>query len=183
MAIYDVDAIREHDEDIAAVDSNTVLDNMLEACDQMLTALDESKARRRYVEALNKQADRHEENSKKYESISSDLRKLNHDQASSKYFDKATIEGSKSQDIRWKAKRYDPEYLKDHDIGSNGHVYHDDEGKSSIDAGKAAEQNFKRDLKAYPSKERKPGMYKAIQDKKRSIKETCLTILSIIDEL
>ena len=50
--------------------------------------------------------------------------------------------------------------------------------------GKKAEQNFKKDFDAYPAKnEREPGIYKSIQDKKRSIKETCLTILSVLDEI
>ena len=181
MAIYDVDAIREHDEDIGAADSDSVLDNMLEACDQMLTALDESKARRRYFEALNKQADKHEDNSRTYESISRDLKNLNHGQAASEYYHKAAKEGRKSGDLRWKAKRYDPEYLRNHYVGDDDEF--DVEEKSPIDAGKAAEDNFKKDLDAYPAKERKPGMYKTIQDKKRSIKETCLTILSVLDEI
>ena len=39
MAIYDVDAINEQE---LAASREDILDNMLEACDQMLSAIDES---------------------------------------------------------------------------------------------------------------------------------------------
>ena len=58
MAIYDVDAIRESELMEAETDSNDILDNMLEACDQMLYGLaqiDEG-ARTKYVEMKAKQA-------------------------------------------------------------------------------------------------------------------------------
>lgn len=57
MAIYDVDAIRES-ELMAETDSDSVLDNMLEACDSMLyniAQIDEG-ARTKYVEMKAKQA-------------------------------------------------------------------------------------------------------------------------------
>lgn len=58
MAIYDVDAIRESELMEAETDSDSILDNMLEACDQMLYGLaqiDEG-ARTKYVEMKAKQA-------------------------------------------------------------------------------------------------------------------------------
>lgn len=58
MAIYDVDAIRESELMEAETDSDYILDNMLEACDQMLYGLaqiDEG-ARTKYVEMKAKQA-------------------------------------------------------------------------------------------------------------------------------
>ena len=39
MAIYDVDAIRESELMEAETDSDSILDSMLEACDQMLYGL------------------------------------------------------------------------------------------------------------------------------------------------
>ena len=45
MAIYDVDAINEQE---LAAERDDILDNMLEACDQMLSALDESTAAQRH---------------------------------------------------------------------------------------------------------------------------------------
>ena len=42
---------------------------------------------------------------------------------------------------------------------------------------------FKDLYNATPAKERKPGFYKNLYDKKKAIKETCLNILSVIDEL
>ena len=58
MAIYDVDAIRESELMEAETDSGDILDNMLEACNQMLYGLaqiDEG-ARTKYVEMKEKQA-------------------------------------------------------------------------------------------------------------------------------
>ena len=163
MAIYDVDAINEQE---LAASRDDIHDNMLEACDQMLCALDESKARRRYVETLNKQADKHDENAGKYNSIAYDFSKLHNGQKAHEYYEKADEERWDSEKLRQKAANYGSKSGKD------------------IYLGKKAEQNFKKDFDAYPAKnEREPGIYKSIQDKKRSIKETCLTILSVLDEI
>ena len=50
MAIYDVDAINEQE---LAAERDDILDNMLEACDQMLSVLDEhGGARNKYVDIM-----------------------------------------------------------------------------------------------------------------------------------
>ena len=152
MAIYDVDAIREQD---LTAERDGILDNMLEACDNMLTALDESKARRRVMEYLDKDA------KSKDETADSLIKLRNSGIMSSKTNDKLS---DKINDLKFNAE-----------VSRKGKSMIDPSsyGDDPIEGGKKAEKVFKDMFNATPVKEAK----------KKAIKETCLTILSVLDEI
>ena len=163
MAIYDVDAINEQE---LAASRDNILDNMLEACDQMLNALDESKARYRTVEALNNKRNQYKKNSETYEELYDAARKVGNAKLAEKYASKKQDNDTKSSEIYDKLHMIDDGYYKD-----------------GVEYRKMAEEKFKKMYNATPAKERKPGFYKDLYEKKKAIKETCLTILSVLDEI
>ena len=158
MAIYNVNTINE--QELAA---NDILDNMLEACDQMLSSLDESTAAQRHYGVTSKELGKRIDDSgaefknnlltrgvvKKVAKDIADLRSDDAKQAGQSVYD--------NQDRKTK------EYMV--------------KGKAMMNAYKGA------NLARYA----KTGMdVKGMVDqetKKRAIKETCLTILSILDEI
>ena len=163
MAIYNVDSINEQE---LAAERDNIIDNMLEACDNMLTALDESKARRRTVEALEKRKERYNNNIKVYRDLGDAAYKVGHEELAKKYSKKMHENRSKLNDVEKELKIFDVNRRVD-----------------SRNPEKSVERDFKRLYDATPAKERKPGFYKDLYEKKKSIKETCLTILSVLDEI
>lgn len=236
MAIYDVDAIRESELMEAETDSDSILDNMLEACDSMMESIaciDEG-ARQKYIDMLgDKQAKinkRMEEikimksvatTDKAINKFDSELKELRDeydalaDKASKYsakvgmhtglYADKGTSRGDrykpitdkehdaydKKRNIRdaVKATKKDKDFKKSasdlgeynrYGLGSYRHSDHDFE--------KSAKDKFNSDFRLDRQKEdrtaaKKPGAIVDAQKKKRAIKETCLAILSVIDEI
>ena len=182
MAIYNVDAINEQNE---VVDTETVLDNMLEACDTMMSALGEG-AYRKY---MNMQADKQDEllaKAKKYKDLSEKLtgkaavkaenkyrqakdaaRDMYDDQNSKGYVSNLGNTGSIRDDIESDggfARKYGYGYGPSRDAKSEWMKDHGDIGEDKIG-------------------NRKPGTFASKDEKKKAIKETCLNILSVIDEL
>lgn len=184
MAIYDVDAINEQE---LAAERDDILDNMLEACDQMLSAIGESGgAHQKYAKllaekdkALQKKIDdanyvgsgskAHERLIEKYKSQRDDLA----DKAE-KYVDGGMSNAYASTAVERKNKIDKTDRSRAKTYGSN-----DEYGY------KVAKERFKRDFGGPGGEDpmvEKAKRQEAIR-KKRAIKETCLTILSVLDEI
>ena len=185
MAIYDVDAINEQE---LAAERDDILDNMLEACDQMLSALGESGgAHQKYAKllaekdkALKKKIDdanyvgsgskAHEKLINKYKAQRDELA-----EKAEKYVDggMSNAYASTAVELKNKIDKKDPNRAKTY--GS----YDDEAGY------RYAKNNFKRDFGGPGGED--PMVEKAKRQeeirKKRAIKETCLTILSVLDEI
>ena len=147
MAIYDVDAINE--QELAASRGN-ILDNMLEACDQMMSAIGESDR------VLKNERNRY---------------RTHGPEDYSKWSDedlKAEFEMRKGMAARDKVGRDDKDRYT-HVPGS----YASTQGAHNRRKADAIGKELAKRGEA-PSKEAK---------KKKSIKETCLTILSVLDEI
>lgn len=181
MAIYDVDSVMESD-----MDTDDILDNMLEACDQMMSAIDESDAMQRHYGTTSKQYKKFYDGEpitdKVYgsknalgkmgvKSTAKSMAKMN----SGKY-DKITQKLIDASEKR--IKKAVPEYEG-----------LDDRYKEELSLrGKASQRAA---TGALMSKAAKAGYdvkgefekAKAKEAKKKAIKETCLNILSVIDEL
>lgn len=180
MAIYDVNTIMESEQD-NFIDEETVLDNMLEACDYMLTALEESGgAHQRYAKmlvdkdkAIQDKIDKanyigtgsnaHKKLIDKYQKQREDLA----DKAA-KYVDNGESNNYASRAVDFK-KRSEAEY------GRFVTPYHDSYRK--------AKNNFKKDFGGPGGEDPMVAKQKLHDAKKKAIKETCLSILSVIDEL
>lgn len=180
MAIYDVNTIMESEQD-NFIDEETVLDNMLEACDYMLTALEESGgAHQRYAKML---AD-------KDKAIQDKIDKANYIGTGSNAHRKLIDKYQKQrEDLADKAAKYV-------DNGeSNGYASYAVDRKKSVDAEQGgfvapyhdsyrkAKNNFKKDFGGPGGKDPMVAKQKLHDAKKKAIKETCLSILSVIDEL
>lgn len=184
MAIYDVDAINEQE---MAVNSEDILDNMLEACDQMLAALGESGgAHQKYAKML----------AEKDKAIQKKIEDANY-AGSGSYAHKRLIDKYKSQrhDLAKKAAKYVDGGL------SNSYAANAVERKNEIDKTdpyrarvyasndesgyKYAKNNFKKDFGGPGGEDPMAEKVKRQEQirKKRAIKETCLTILSVLDEI
>lgn len=184
MAIYDVDAINEQE---LAASSEDILDNMLEACDQMLSVLGESGgAHQKYAKLLAEK-----------------------DKALKKKIDDANYVGSGSYTHRRLINKYNDQrdYLADkatkYVTGLRSGKYASDavERKNEIDKTdpstariygrgdesgyKYAKNNFKKDFGGPGGEDPMAEKVKRQEEirKKRAIKETCLTILSVLDEI
>ena len=158
MAIYNVDSINEQE-----LASNDILDNMLEACDQMLSSLDESTAAQRHYGVTSKELGKQIDGSgvkfknnpltrsivKKTAKTIADLRSDDAKQAGQSVYD--------NQDRETK------EYMVKGKAMMNAHT----------GANLARYARTGMDVKGMVDKE----------TKKRAIKETCLTILSVLDEI
>lgn len=167
MAIYDLDAIKEQEE---IADNDNILDGMLEACENMMDALNESKARLRTAEALSKEAKKHAKNADAYSDLERAAQKVGHAELYEKYHKQA-------QDSINKAYKSNLNANKIKGVKSSP-------GELDIYDNQEAERRFKAMYDAYPAKgDRKPGYYKNLYEKKKGIKETCLTILSVIDDI
>ena len=233
MAIYDVDAIRESELMEAETDSDSILDNMLEACDSMMGTLafiDEG-ARQKYIDMLGdkqakiskrmkeikimkdaatsdkvigkfnselgelrKEYDKLADEASKYSAkVGMQTRMTSRDDLdrSSRSTDKEHDEYDKRRNIRdaVKKSKSDKDFKKSasdlgaynrYGLGSYAHSDHSFE--------KAAKDKFNHDFGRDRQKEdraaaKKPGAILDAQNKKRAIKETCLTILSVLDEI
>ena len=184
MAIYDVDAINEQE---LAASRDDILDNMLEACDQMISALGESggahqkyakllaekdKALKKKIDDVNyvgSGSDAHKKLIDKYKSQRDELA----DKAA-KYIDGGMSNhyASNALESKKNIEKTEPEMAK---------IY-----GSRRDSGyKYAKENFKKDFGGPGGED--PMIEKAKRQeeirKKRAIKETCLTILSVLDEI
>lgn len=191
MAIYDVNAIMESeqpegivdegyvDEEALEEEAEAVLDNMLEACDQMMSALEESGgAHQRYAKML---AD-------KDKAIQDKIDKINyigtgsnaHKKLAKKYQDQR-------ENLADKAARFvdDGEY--------NGYASDKVDAKRRADSKygdenpyrdsyRRAKENFKNAFGGH-GEDPMVAKQKLHDAKKKAIKETCLSILSVIDEL
>ena len=159
MAIYDVDAINEQE---LAAERDDILDNMLEACDQMLSALDEhGGARNKYVDIMR---DKSWKNTMK--GIHANGYDYPENELAKKYFDLSEKQRAEANKYRNLDKMYS--------------------GERDDKESREGKERFMKDFGGPSGKKLghdKPGEIKALQDKKRSIKETCLTILSVLDEI
>ena len=180
MAIYDVDAINEQE---MAVNSEDILDNMLEACDRMLSVLGESGgAHQKYVNLLAEKdkaiqkkidaanyagsgSDAHKRLINKY----NDQRRILADNAA-KYVDGGLSQSNVSTAVAIKNRleKTDPRRAK-----GNEPWY------------RSAKDNFKNDFGGPGGEDPMVEKVKRQEEirKKRAIKETCLTILSVLDEI
>lgn len=146
MAIYDVDAINEQE---LAASREDILDNMLEACDQMLSAIGESDR------VLKNERNRYQSHGPE------DYSKWSNEDLKSEF------EMRKGMAARDKAGR-DEEYRYTHIPGR--------------DASTQGAHN-RRKADAIGKELAKRGEAPSKEAKKKAIKETCLSILSVIDEL
>lgn len=161
--------------------NDDLIDSMLEMCDQMMSVVGESRAIDRY---LDKTRDHNDKVYKKYQSY----KKLDPELAE-KYYDKnykyePGLDISKKYTYSGESgkKRLDKIYgsRKNYDTESENDYHRDMSFKKFGELEKIRKLDDIPDDK-YANK--KPNKYKDLQDKKRAIKETCLNILSIIDEL
>lgn len=181
MAIYNVEYMNEFN-----VDNGDLLDNMLEMCNQMMDAVEESTAAQRH-----------------YHTTSKDMSKYLDGSLASKYYDKKTMLGSMA--VKKTAKETTPDRLNkavdrgqkiadkmsdrySKKLGIDAHHMSDREkeenrvqsianikGATGAAMARAAKGGY--DVKGEFDKVREK------EAKKKAIKETCLNILSIIDEL
>ena len=180
MAIYDVNTIMESEQD-NFIDEETVLDNMLEACDYMLTALEESGgAHQRYAKML---AD-------KDKAIQDKIDKANYigtgSNAHKKLIDKYQ---NQRKDLANKAA----EYVDNGESSNYASRAVDFKKRSEAEYGRfvtqyrdsyrKAKNNFKKDFGGPGGEDPMVAKQKLHDAKKKAIKETCLSILSVIDEL
>lgn len=195
MAIYDVDSIMESEYEDS---TNDVLDNMLEACDQMMSALDESGgAYKKYMNMLADKDKAAKEKIDKIDSIGSGSKyhKNLHDKYHNKRIEYARkaqkytfgpdenrkwsitnpIDDSKENIYTSSASDYVGKtnyFSKLNTIGKNEKKY--------LHNGKA---EFKKDFGGPGGEDKLAEKQKMHDAKKKAIKETCLNILSVIDEL
>ena len=167
MAIYSVSE---------SYNTDDVLDNMLEACDQMMSAIGESGgAHQRYAKML---ADKDEELAnelKKTEPRTYKSENLNNKRAAiAKKFDKYVSQNNRGVNASTqysgmqRDKNYNPGTYASTDYAIAKQQFKANFGNRGIDK----------------LKDKKPGSVLAAQEaKKKAIKETCLNILSVIDEL
>ena len=180
MAIYDVNTIMESEQD-NFIDEETVLDNMLEACDYMLTTLEESGgAHQRYAKML---AD-------KDKAIQDKIDKANYigtgSNAHKKLIDKYQ---NQRKDLANKAA----EYVDNGESSNYASRAVDFKKRSEAEYGRfvtpyrdsyrKAKNNFKKDFGGPGGEDPMVAKQKLHDAKKKAIKETCLSILSVIDEL
>lgn len=172
MAIYNVEYVDES----TAKKNDDLLDNMLEACDTMMAVLDEhGGARMKYVNMKYKEAndarDKYYDYIKKADTAKSDKEK-------DEYYDKAEKYNEKAYKAGGEVSKY-----------SSGKpaLIHRPKSDWGIKCNKEWKDQFMQDFGGPSTGSKvhsKPGEIKAMQDaKKKAIKETCLSILSIIDEL
>lgn len=178
MAIYNLDAVNEQ------LNENSVLDNMLEACDYMMDVLNlDEGAHRKYMEMQAKKQDALEKKSKMYDDLAKNLT----GKAAEKSKDNARKYATASSELYHREKGngyiddsantgHIKDELKDADkYGKHdSYYYHQAKEKWMKDHGNKGEDKLAN---------KKPGVYLDAQKKKRAIKETCLHILSIIDDI
>ena len=190
MAIYDVNAIMESeqpegyvDEEVIEEEAEAVLDNMLEACDQMMSALEESGgAHQRYAKmladkdkAIKDKIDKanyigtgsnaHKKLVDKYQNQRGDLASK-----ARKYIDGGESNGYPSDAID--AKRRTEDRFGNKIKNSPYHKIY-----------RHAKDNFKKDFGGPGGEDPMVAKQKLHDAKKKAIKETCLSILSVLDEL
>lgn len=177
MAIYDYNSISEQE---ITENTDTILNNMLEACGTMMDALNESKARRRYLQI---QADKQDNETRKAE-LYNDIAKNGPASKKDEYLAKSMDARDKSRNIRKSNMKYTA------DITNTGNLRDDinSENRYSRQYGpgesQRAEKKFKEDFNTKDDYQApKAGKYLEWQKKKRAIKETCLNILAAIDDI
>ena len=186
MAIYDVNAIMESeqpegyvDEEVLEEEAEAVLDNMLEACDQMMSALEESTAAQRHYGTTSKELSKYTDvvpnpyNSKNIVgkmALKSTAKQI---AKGDKPYDKAFELGKKAYD---KLHKDDGYKMSDREW-DEVRVQQKAALKGSIGANMAKAAKAGYDVKGEIDKA------KAKAAKKKAIKETCLSILSVLDEL
>lgn len=179
MAIYDVNTIMESEQD-NFIDEETVLDNMLEACDYMLTALEESGgAHQRYAKML---AD-------KDKAIQDKIDKANYIGTGSNAHKKLIDKYQKQRaDLARKAEKY-VDNGESNDYASRAVDFKKSEDLDGRliapyqNSFRKAKNNFKKDFGGPGGEDPMVAKQKLHDAKKKAIKETCLSILSVIDEL
>ena len=175
MAIYNVDAINEQE---LAAERDNILDNMLEACDQMmygLAQIDEG-ARTKYIDKL---ANRN----KKLEIMKSIA-------SSKKTIDRINDEIDRNNEKAREVGIIEPrgEYGKNYySAEETSGLIHNSPNSDSDYYSKKGKRQYMEKYGGPGGKDiigdKKPGMVLDAQNKKRAIKETCLTILSVLDEI
>ena len=179
MAIYNIEYMNE-----STTKNDDLIDSMLEMCNQMMDVLDEhGGARNKYVKMKDKEANKNLTLAQLYQAQSiladSDKAKKNFN---SKVYDHAI----KMLDAGDKVATYTGK--NDIDIGDGTKFIHNHKSENDISNSREGKKRFMKDFGGPSSTGKKlghdkPGEIKALQDKKRAIKETCLNILSFIDEL
>lgn len=211
MAIFYLNESESKNEEMS---SEQLLDNLAEACDNMMTMLDEhGGAYRKYLniqadkeEKHLKDADQHRQKAANYgkmanATVSSKAKKDLEDKQR-KEWDREETSQNKADRINDKAKRYmgsasyeddelesDSKYRKASSLKTQLKREKEDDkllhGRGFIDKSEY-KQKFKSehgDTGEDKLAAREPGTFKKLQDQKKAIKETCLYILSILDEI
>lgn len=190
MAIYNVDTILESEVQTveeSEIDNESVLDGMLEACESMMNTLNESNARRRTLEVYRNKEKQYQDNANIYGELMDAAYRVGNRDMMYKYNNKRKDALSNKNKYGDAANRYDPTKSP---YFNGGRRPGDMSEKLK---GQKAEERYKEDLKKLNNDavERngvkpvhdKPGFYKDLYEKKKAIKETCLTILSVIDDI
>lgn len=181
MAIYDVNAIMESEQD-NFIDEETVLDNMLEACDYMLTTLEESTAAQRHYGTTSKEFSKYTDvvpspyDSKNIVGKMALKKGAKEIAKGDEMYDKAFNRGKKVYNKLHKDDGPDDYKMSERDWEET-RVKAKAATKGSIGATMAKAARAGYDVKGEIDKA------KAKAAKKKAIKETCLSILSVIDEL
>ena len=201
MAIFYLnEQVNEQTEEMS---SEQLLDNLAEACDSMMNMLDEG-AYRRYLnkeaekaDKLEKEADSHRKSSNAYYNAAENSPS---EKVSNKLMDKSKEERSKMAEKEQESRNI---YNKHAGIKPSSsdvpatmgslkrELQHmDDRRGAPAAAGYSNAHEYKKewnkrhgDVGEDKFAAREPGTYKKIQDQKKAIKETCLYILSILDEI
>lgn len=203
MAIFSYEYLQNMNEDANEVqEESSLLDSLYESCEEIATIL-EGGARQKYAKLLDdKDKKLADERSKIYDEkeklISKGIlnREYYNTTSSQKVKDKLDKEyeedGKKAEDNKNKLGKNTAEAVRIQDrrqvytAGAEKHrLPHFDTGKNtknnkeSADAFKDKFHSHDKDKLA----EKRPNMVKDMQDKKRAVKETCLYILSILDDI
>ena len=189
MAIYDVNAIMESeqpegyvDEEVFEEEAESVLDNMLEACGQMMSALEESTAAQRHYGTTSKELSKYTDvvpnpyNSKNIVgkmALKSTAKQI---AKGDKVYDKPFERGKKAYNKLHKDDGPDEYGMSDRDWEED-RIQQRAAIKAAIGANMAKAAKAGYDVKGEIDKA------KAKAAKKKAIKETCLSILSVLDEL
>ena len=181
MAIYDVNTIMESEQD-NFIDEETVLDNMLEACDQMMSALEESTAAQRHYGTTSKEFSKYTDvvpspyDSKNIVGKMALKKGAKEIAKGDEMYDKAFNRGKKVYNKLHKDDGPDDYKMSERDWEET-RVKAKAATKGSIGATMAKAARAGYDVKGEIDKA------KAKAAKKKAIKETCLSILSVLDEL
>lgn len=173
--------------------SEQLLDNLAEACDNMMTMLDEhGGAYRKYMQ---QQADKQDKHIKKAQYYDQAADATSNAQAHEKMKEKSNDEMGKADEIFYKNSRYLAHNTPSKSIAerldtdkkasnpANSDKYYTNRAKAEANFARQSWKHDHGDTGEDKLAAREPGTFKKLQDQKKAIKETCLYILSILDEI